>query len=166
MTIAELMAAEAQHEGGSTRKVLERVPVEHLGWKPHDKSMTLQRLAAHVAELGTWGELIVAATELDFAKSEYKPWLPTTREALLEGFDRNQASLLKALEGRTDGELGVPWSLRSGAEVYFTLPRHVVLRSMVLNHVVHHRGQLTVYLRLLGVPVPGVYGPTADEQAM
>ena len=164
MSMCETLAAELQQEAKTTRRLLERVPEASFDWKPHAKSMTLGRLAGHVAELP---ELIIPALtrdELDFAAGEFKPSVPKTTAELLEKFDRNIAAAAEALQKQPDERMGEKWKLRSGDHVLFEMPRAAVVRFVGLNHVVHHRGQLSVYLRLLDVPLPSIYGPSADEQ--
>lgn len=163
MSICGPLAAELQQEAKTTRRILERVPEASFGWKPHEKSMTLGRLAAHVAELP---ELILPALgqdELDFASGDFKPFVPQTTAELLEKFDRNIAAAAEALQQQPDERMGEKWRLRSGDHVLFEMPREMVVRFVGLNHVIHHRGQLSVYLRLLDVPLPSIYGPSADE---
>ena len=163
MSICESLAAELRQEAKTSRRILERVPEASFGWKPHEKSMTLGRLSAHVAELP---ELIVPALllpELDFASGAFKPYEPTTTAGLLEKFDRNIETAAGLLEKTSDEKMGEMWKLRSGDHVLFQMPRAAVVRYVGLNHVVHHRGQLSVYLRLLDVPLPSIYGPSADE---
>jgi uncharacterized damage-inducible protein DinB len=161
--MCEVLAAELRQEAKTTRRLLERVPEESFGWKPHEKSMSLGRLAAHVAELP---ELIAPALtldEFDFASGDFKPFNPTTTAELLEKFDRNVELAAGMLEKQPDDRMGDKWRLRSGDHVLFEMPRAAVVRFVGLNHVVHHRGQLSVYLRLLDVPLPSIYGPSADE---
>ncbi len=163
MRMCEVLAAELRQEAKTTRRLLERVPEESFGWKPHEKSMSLGRLAAHVAELP---ELIAPALtldEFDFASGDFKPFNPTTTAELLEKFDRNVELAAGMLEKQPDDRMGDKWRLRSGDHVLFEMPRAAVVRFVGLNHVVHHRGQLSVYLRLLDVPLPSIYGPSADE---
>jgi uncharacterized damage-inducible protein DinB len=163
MSICGPLAAELQQEAKTTRRILERVPEASFGWKPHERSMSLGRLAAHVAELP---ELILPALkqdELDFASGDFKPFVPQTTAELLEKFDRNISAAVEALQQQPDERMGDNWKLRSGEHVLFEMPRALVVRFVGLNHVIHHRGQLSVYLRLLDVPVPSIYGPSADE---
>jgi len=163
MSLCESLAAEMRQEAKTTRRLLERVPEASFGWKPHEKSMTLGRLAAHVAELP---ELVIPALtqpELDFASGQFKPFNPTSTAELLEKFDRNIEAAAGLLEKQPDDNMGENWKLRSGDHVLFEMPRALVVRFVGLNHVVHHRGQLSVYLRLLDVPLPSIYGPSADE---
>ncbi|MBL8148891.1 MAG: DinB family protein [Blastocatellia bacterium] len=164
MSLSEAIAAELKHEAAITRRLLERVPEEALGWKPHEKSMTLSMLAGHVAELPDWFSAIVKQDELDFATMDYKPLEPTKTSELLEAFDKNVASALDVLQGQTDEFLSTSWRLRDGERIFFEMPRSAVIRSMTMNHLIHHRGQLSVYLRMKDVPIPSIYGPSADEQ--
>jgi uncharacterized damage-inducible protein DinB len=166
MGIAEALLPEFDREMGVTRRLLERVPDGQFAWQPHPKSMTLGRLAEHLAELPQWVGATVMQTSLDLAVARrpegYQP--PATRAAVLAMFDANVAAARGALTGRSDAELMAPWSLLRGEHTLFTMPKAGVLRAFVLNHIVHHRGQLSVYLRLRDVPLPSIYGPSADEQ--
>ncbi|HKG12798.1 MAG TPA: DinB family protein [Pyrinomonadaceae bacterium] len=163
MGIGEPLAAELKHEAATTRRLLERVPEDKLGWKPHEKSMTLGRLAGHVAELPSLLGPVLRAEELDFASGEYKPFNATSVAEILERFDKNIADGIEGLKGLEDARAFERWRLRSGDHVIAEQPRAAIVRGLVLNHVLHHRGQLSVYLRLLDVPLPPIYGPTADE---
>lgn len=163
MSLIEPIIAELQHEAATTRRLLERVPQDAFAWKPHEKSMTLGRLAAHIAELYTFTTPISTQDELDFEAGSYEPFAPTNSTELLEAFDKNVADSIKMLRAQADDRLLAPWRLRSGEQVFFEMPRAEVIRSFMLNHIVHHRGQLSVYLRLQNVPLPPIYGPTADE---
>lgn len=165
MTIAETLLPEFDREMATTRRLLERVPEDKLTWVPHPKSMPLGALAEHLGQLAVWGQMTIAASEVDLEKMarppDYQPL--ATRAALLGHFDREVAACRTALVGRTDAELMAPWTLRRGAKAFFTMPKAACWRTFVMNHVVHHRGQLSVYLRLLDVPLPSIYGPSADE---
>lgn len=163
MGMTDAMAMELEHEAGAIRKTLERIPEEKYGWTPHDRSMPMGKLASHIAELAGWAVPTLQQDSLDLPP-EYKPWIAATSGELLERFDRNLERALKVLRGYPDHRMMENWTLTSGGQVFFSLPRAVVLRNMVFNHLIHHRGQLTVYLRLNGIPVPAVYGPSADEQ--
>jgi len=163
MTIARRLLPEFEHEMAGTRKVLERAPLERGAFKPHPKSKSLVDLASHIAELASWGSFIFATEVLDYAEFDYRTPRHATRQELLEVFDRNVAGSRAALEAAEDDAARAPWTMRNGEQVFFTLPRIAVVRSLVINHIIHHRAQLTVYLRLLDVPVPGLYGPSADE---
>lgn len=166
MRLNETIISEFQNEAKSTRKMLERVPEDKHFWKPHEKSMTLGELATHVAELPLFAISIVEQDELDFLTLDYKPKVAKTNAELLQIFEENLSSTLESLKNATDEKLLGNWRLRSGEKIFFEMPRIEVLRFMVLNHIVHHRGQLSVFLRLQNVPLPGVYGPTADEPNM
>lgn len=163
MRLSEQIASELQFEAATTRRMLERVPEESFDWKPHEKSTALGRLAGHIAELPSLVGPVLTQKELDFNVAGFKPFIPSSVAELLERFDRNIASAVELLKSNPDDGLSESWRLRSGEQVLFESPRAAVLRSMALNHIVHHRGQLSVYLRLLNVPLPPVYGPTADE---
>jgi uncharacterized damage-inducible protein DinB len=164
--IANGLIAELENEGKVTRAVIERVPAAKFDWKPHEKSMTFSRLATHVAEMHGWAKSTVELSELDFAKIDYKPFEPKTTEELVEHFEKNYNDAIEAIKNAPDDIWSEPWSLRNGEQIYFTLPKIAVIRGLVLNHIVHHRGQLSVYLRLNDIPVPSMYGPSADEGQM
>jgi uncharacterized damage-inducible protein DinB len=167
MTMVEFLVGEFDHEQVSTRKLLERVPEAHVAWAPHPKSKSLGELANHIAGLPVWVGRALQKSEYDLMAPGaptpgIRPW--ESRAALLEKFDRNVADARAIMLATSDAQMMESWSLKRAGEVVFTLPRVAVVRSMVLNHTIHHRGQLTVYLRLKDVPLPGIYGPTADEQ--
>jgi uncharacterized damage-inducible protein DinB len=164
MSIAESLLPEFDREMGLTRRLLERVPDGQFAWKPHEKSMTLGRLAEHLAELPYWCRMTILESGIDVATRrppEYVP--PATRAAVLQMFDANLVEARAALTGRTDAELMAPWKLSNQGKEVFTMPKAVVLRGFVMNHMIHHRGQMSVYLRLQNIPVPSMYGPSADE---
>jgi uncharacterized damage-inducible protein DinB len=163
MTIAQTMLPEFDHEMATTRSLLERVPEAQADWKPHAKSMTLGKLAIHIAHLPGWLVPTLKDTVLDFAAPD-APKMPefASTTAALARFDDNVAQARAALAATQDADLMVPWTLRNGEQVIFTQPRIAVLRGFVFNHLIHHRGQLSVYLRLHDVPLPSIYGPTAD----
>ncbi len=165
-TIASAFIAEIQQEAAVARKCLERIPAEKFDWKPHEKSMAFGKLASHVAEMFGWTGATLQQPELDFAKMDYKPLDPASNEDLVEFFDKTVAEAIDVLRNTPDEVFLEPWSLRNGETVYFTLPKVAVMRSMVMNHIIHHRGQLSVYLRLNDIPVPALYGPSADEGQM
>ena len=165
-TMGKAMAEELKLESATTRKILERLPAEKFDWKPHEKSMTLSQLASHIIEMVGWTTPTVTLPGLDFATMDYKPTIHETTASMLEAFDKNVADSTAILSGISDEELGKSWFMRNGETLYFEMPRAAVMRSMVLNHIVHHRGQLAVYIRLLDIPVPAIYGPSADEGTM
>lgn len=160
-----LALADIDEELAGTRRMLERVPGESLDWRPHEKSWTLGELATHVTNLLRWQAGILRSDEYDLAVEDERPGVPPDPDALLERFDAAAAELRTALADADDASLGAPWTLRDGEEEIFTVPRLAAFRSAGVSHMVHHRGQLSVYLRLLDVPVPGVYGPSADEES-
>ncbi len=164
MSIAQKFLQELKQEAESTRKLLERVPLEKGDWKPHEKSMPLNRLAGHVAENFEWIADTINSDELDFAKIPFEPFMPKTTEELMKFFNESKSKAEKALASCSDEEMMKNWTMRNGEEIYFSMPRVAVIRCFCINHMIHHRGQLTVYLRFLNVPLPGIYGPSADEQ--
>lgn len=165
MTIAQSFLGEFDSEMKITRSLLERVPEKEAAWKPHPKSSSLGHLAAHIANLPRWASGAVEYDELDVSlpvgEGFRQPPFDTT-SALLERFDRNVEAAKKAVSGATDEHLAGVWTLRNGDKKIVSMPRTAVLRSFVVSHLVHHRGQLSVYLRLRDVPLPRIYGPTAD----
>ncbi|MBK8550452.1 MAG: DinB family protein [Ignavibacteria bacterium] len=166
MPLNESLIAELQQEAASTRKMLERVPEKSFSWKPHEKSMALGQLSHHLAEIPDWVSASVEQDELDFATFNYVPIEETTTEALVKVFDEKVKKAVECLKNASDEKLSGNWTMRNGEKVYFTMPKTAVIRYFVLNHAVHHRGQLSVYMRMLDVPLPSVYGPTADEPEM
>ena len=166
MTYAEALLPEFDLEMASTRNVLECIPDDKLGWQAHPKSRTIGWNANHVADIPIWLVMTLTRSSFDIAPVDGPPHpfpkLATTRE-IVELFDRNVAAAREALTAVKDEEMGEPWSLMSGGNVIFTLPRSAVARRIVLNHLMHHRAHLLVYLRLNDIPVPGMYGPSGDE---
>jgi uncharacterized damage-inducible protein DinB len=165
-TVAQLALGDFEHELATTRRVLERVPDAHWDYKPHPRSMSLGQLAAHLANIPRWGSLTLGGAEFDFGAPAPPRTLPATRDAVLAEFDAHAAEARAGLAGADDARLGGTYTVRNGERVVMALPRAAMLRGMVLSHMVHHRGQLSVYLRLLDVPVPSIYGPSADEGGM
>jgi uncharacterized damage-inducible protein DinB len=164
MAIAESLLPEFDREMGVTRRLLERVPDGQFGWKPHDKSMSLGRLAEHLAELPMWCRVTIMDSGVDMSGGRPDGYVPpATRTAVLDMFDKNVAEARAALSGRSDAELMAPWTLKAQGKEIFTMPKAAVLRGFVMNHMIHHRGQMSVYLRLQNVPLPSMYGPSADE---
>lgn len=169
MTLSEMLLPEFDQEMVNTRKTLERVPDDKFGWKPHEKSMTMGRLAIHVAELPTWAIFTIEQDSLDIAPVGAPPYQPpkvNSRRELLDLFDKNIAAARPIIAGAADAHLLKPWSLLAGGKTIFTMPRFTILRGTVMNHLIHHRAQLGVYLRLNNVPLPAIYGPSADEGGM
>ena len=166
MSIGESFLPEFDNEMAGTRKALERVPEDKLDWKAHPKSHTIGWVANHLAEIPGWVELTVHKREFDIAPPGAEPYRTPTlasRREILEMFDRNVATARKALASATDAAMAQDWSLLQGGQPILTMPRAAVIRSFVLNHTIHHRAHLLVYLRLNDVPVPGMYGPSGDE---
>ncbi len=164
MAFTDALLPEFDHEMATTRKLLERVPEARLGWKPHDKSMSLARLATHIAELPQWSKHIIDEDGIEL-KGDYLPQEETSVSAILALFDKGVIESRKAIASKSDAELMAPWTFTANGKTMFTMPRAAVMRGMFFNHMVHHRGQLIVYLRLNNVPVPSMYGPSADERA-
>ena len=165
MSFADAILPEFDHEMASARKVLERVPEDKLDWRPHPKSNTIGWNANHLAEIPGWVEGTLTQLSWDFAPAGERYQSPklTTRQAILELFDRNVAAARKAIAAVKDEEVGKTWSLLQGGRTLLSMPRSAVIRSLVLNHLIHHRAILCVYLRLNDVPVPGMYGPSGDD---
>ncbi len=165
MPIAQTLLPEFDQEMAITRTLLERVPADLADWKPHPKSTALGALALHLATIPSLGMRAVTLTEVDMNPPGGAPSAPPrfeTTEALLATFDANVEKARAAIAGASDEELGVTWSLKNAGRTIFALPRAAVLRTMMMSHIVHHRGQLSVYLRLNDVPLPSIYGPSAD----
>jgi uncharacterized damage-inducible protein DinB len=164
MRFVDVLLVEFDREAGLTRRLLERLPGDRFDWQPHPRSRTLGQLAGHLAELPRWGASVAAGAEFDLEQIPATPVTPPANvAALLTLFNANTGDARQAVSSRTDAELLAPWTLRRGAEEVFTVPRLIAIRTVLLQHATHHRGQLTVYLRLLEVPLPPLYGPTADE---
>jgi uncharacterized damage-inducible protein DinB len=166
MKMTDLFLGELEREAAGTRRVLERVPEERNDWKPHEKSMQLGYLAALVASMPSWISMMVNRDELDIASPEgakFKPQVFSTRRELVQSFEQSLAAAREALANTTDEHLMKPWKFVVSGHVAGEQPRYIMIRDSVLNHMAHHRGQLTVYLRLCGAPVPAIYGPSADE---
>jgi uncharacterized damage-inducible protein DinB len=165
MSLAQSMLPEFDQEMGTTRKLLEATAEADPAWKPHPKSMSLGDLALHISNLVSFCTSTMRSTELDLAPPGGPAWKPpvfTSTQALLAGFDDNVQAARAAISAATDADMQVPWSLKKAGKPVFTLTRSQSLRLFVMNHLLHHRGQLSVYLRLCNVPLPRSYGPTAD----
>jgi len=164
MAQKDALIGELKNEGANTRKMLEKVPEDNLGWKPHEKSMTIGRLASHITEIPVWINRTLAADSFNFASLPMVRNMYESNEALLRVFDDTQAAAIEALGNASDDALNATFTLLRGEQVVYTMPRKVLIRNFAFNHVIHHRGQLSVFLRLLNIPVPGMYGPSADEK--
>ena len=169
MAINQSLLGEFDHEMTNTRKALERVPDGKFDWKPHTKSMSMGALAGHIAQIPLWAKLTIETPQFDVApvggpavqQAELK-----TRAQVLDFFDKHVPEARAALAGASDQSMMTTWTLLSGGKTIFTMPRVAVLRGMIMNHLIHHRAQLGVYLRLNDIPVPATYGPSADEGSM
>lgn len=165
MTVHESFLPDFDHEIASTHRLLERVPASDLAWAPHERSFSLGDLAMHLARLVGWARTILDQDFYDLkSASAAQPPAEFSLTDVLSTFDRHAAAVRERLLTMADAELVAPWELRNGAEVLMSMPRITALRRFVLHHLVHHRGQLSVYLRLRNVPLPPLYGPTADER--
>jgi uncharacterized damage-inducible protein DinB len=162
MPISEMLLPEFDQEMANTRKMLELVPEDKLDYKPHERSMTLGRLAGHTAEMAGWAAMTINTESLDLTSGQ-QPFSPKSRQELLATFDKGVADARAAIAAASDEDLAKIWTLSFGGKTVFSIPRAAVLRSMVISHVIHHRAQLGVYLRLNEVEIPGMYGPSADE---
>ena len=166
MPIRDTLLPEYDHEMGTTRRVLERTPEAEFAWKPHEKSMSLGQLAGHLSNIPYWCSATLAGSSFDLATAgkEAQLGMPESTAEILANFDRQVAEARALLAAASDEDLLGPWTLKHGSHEIFTMPRVGAIRSFVMNHLIHHRGQYTVYLRLKNVPLPRIYGPTADEQ--
>ncbi|MCC6797242.1 MAG: damage-inducible protein DinB [Candidatus Hydrogenedentes bacterium] len=167
MNIIDALIQELQQESATTRKVLERVPTENFGWKPHEKSMAMGQLASHLVENLSWAEGTMKEDVWIMDMATYKPYVAVNTQELLAKFDEDLPKAIDAMKGASNEHMMKMWAMKTpDGNTIFSMPRVVVIRSFVLNHTYHHRGQLTVYLRLKDIPLPQVYGPTADETQM
>jgi uncharacterized damage-inducible protein DinB len=163
MAIKDGLLPEFDHEMALARTVIERVNNEKFGWKPHEKSMTLGRLATHIAEIPNWGFTILNEAEFNMVSGDYKASPATSVAEILTVLDAQVTKIRAVLETKSDAELMSPWTFKADGKELFTMPRVAAWRGWVMNHMIHHRGQLSVYLRLTGSKVPSIYGPSADE---
>lgn len=164
--LAMAFLGELENEAKTARAVLERVPADKFDWQPHEKSMKMGRLAVHVAEMFGWTKETLKSDVLDFSTMDMTPFEPRTTDELLAFFDDQIANAKAILAETSDETFMTDWTMRNGETVYFTMPKVAVMRTFVMNHIIHHRGQLSVYLRLNDIPVPSIYGPSADEGQM
>ncbi len=164
MAVKDAFIAELKHESSLTKKMLERVPLDKAGWKPHEKSMTLGRLATHIAENFRWISDIKNIDDFDFAANPFKSHTATSQEELINIFQTNLDSAINDLSQMEDEDFNKTWTVRAGEKIMYNTPKKVAIRGWAFSHHIHHRGQLSVYLRLLDVAVPGMYGPSADER--
>ena len=161
--IRHAMIREIEHEGSQTKKILERIPFNKFGWKPHEKSREIGKLAVHVAEIPRWASRIVTTNEFDPIAARLTLSEVHNNEELIKLSEIIIQKAIEDLKNASDEAMMEPWTFKRNGQPFFTLPRAAAVRAMAMNHLVHHRGQLTVYLRLLNISVPGLYGPSADE---
>jgi uncharacterized damage-inducible protein DinB len=165
MALKDAFIGEIKHEFSLTKKMLEKVPMDKKDWRPHEKSMSLGRLATHVAETSKWASNIIHIDDFDFMKDlKFAPQVAGSSEELLQVFQANLDKAIADLSNMSDADFDKIWTVRRGEQVMFQTPKKVAIRGWAISHMIHHRGQLSVYLRLLGIPVPGMYGPSADER--
>ncbi|WP_246853635.1 DinB family protein [Rufibacter aurantiacus] len=164
-TILDLLAKEMEQEAVTTRKMLERIPDDKFDWRPHPKSMDIRTLATHIANLPSWVGMTLTTSELDFAQNPYRPKVVNTTAEVLAYFEEMLEDARKYFAEGSDDQLDESWTLREGDTIYLTSTKYDVLR-MTMSQIIHHRAQLGVFLRLLDIPIPGSYGPSADEPGM
>lgn len=163
MNLSQFLMPEFQHEMANTRKMLEAIPEADLDYQSNEKAMSLAQLANHIAEIPTWVGVTFLYPELDFSTFEYIPKKFRTVKELVAFFDKNVADAQKLLSEVSNETLNENWTMKNGEVVYFTMPKLSVFRMFVMNHTIHHRGQMSAYIRAVGAVVPAMYGPTADE---
>ena len=163
MTIGMSMASEMEEELALCRQIIERIPTSLLGWQPHKRSPSMGELSVHIAAMVEWIKLAATTEELDYAIKPYKQVEPASTDALLGYFDDCAGGTVEAVRGLSDERMHALWTVRNGERIYFTKPRVEVIRIDCLNHIIHHRGQLTIYFRLNDIALPGIYGPNGDE---
>jgi uncharacterized damage-inducible protein DinB len=164
MQIIPLLSKELDMEAATTRKMLSRIPDDAYDWRPHERSMSIRQLAAHIAEIPGWIPLGLNTSEMDFAKGDYKPTIVNSTQEVLDKFEQSVASAKSSLESAKEEDLLPTWTMRSGDQVHAVLTKYEVIRH-AFAQIIHHRAQLGVFLRLLDVPIPGTYGPSADEMS-
>lgn len=164
MSLTHALIAEMKQEASSTKKMLAQIPTDKMNWTPHPKSMEMKKLATHIAGLASWPGIVAKTSELDLATMSPAPEINTATD-LVQYLEQNVQSSIEALFQASDESLNENWVLKKGDHIILEMPRKVAIRSMSLNHLYHHRAQLGVYLRLLDVPIPGMYGPSADDLA-
>ena len=166
MRIAEAILPEFDREMGTTRRMLERFPADKVEWRPHDTCMTMGRLAGHMAELAGWVITAMNQDKLELDPSSYNPSIVKSRAEAVKQFDETVKTARAALAGASDETFMKPWTFVARGQTVFTMPKIAVYRSFVMNHMIHHRGQLAAFYRVAGVPVPSLYGPSKDENPM
>lgn len=165
MSLKSSLIAELKYESANTTKALERLPEEHFNWRPHEKSYSLGELAEHITKMHSWLPLTFSTPEMDLSRTDMQAKQSFHSKAeLLSELENNLDWGFSELDKTDEEKLNEPWTLRAGEHVIFTMPRKASIRMFVYNHIIHHRGQLMVYYRMLGIPVPGMYGPSGDEK--
>jgi len=164
MKFIDPMIAQLKHEAAVTRKFLERIPEDKFDWKPHEKCMALGYLSSHIAESLSWTREVVEKDEIDIQAGSYQPWEGKTRAEISKKFDDGLRDAIDAMKGVSNEALGETWTMKVGGETAFSAPRGATLQAFIISHMIHHRAQLGLYLRLNDIPVPQAYGPTADEK--
>jgi uncharacterized damage-inducible protein DinB len=164
MAISQALLSEFDREMATTRKMLERFPEDKVEWRPHETCMTLGRLAGHVAEISGWTVPTMTQDKLELDRNQVAPNIVKRRDEALKQFDETVKNAREVLAGASDETFMKPWTFVAGGKTIFTLPKIAVMRSFVMNHLIHHRGQLAAFYRIAGVPVPSIYGPSKDEQ--
>jgi uncharacterized damage-inducible protein DinB len=164
MAIKDALISELKQEATLTKKILERVPLDKKDWKPHAKSTSLGRLATHIAEIPRWIPEMMTNDVYDFMAHPFAPHIVSSQEELLQIYQTNLDNAIATLEKSSDEDLDKIWTVKKGEHTVFSIPKKAAMRSWAFSHIFHHRGQLSVYLRLLDVPIPGMYGPSADER--
>ena len=166
MAINQRIIAEFDQEIKGTRKIFMSITDEILQYQPHEKSMNLKKLAIHVADIHNWFDVTINREELDFAKGGFKTPPCENATDIISFFENSASHAREVLLAASDEQLEGNWTMRNGEQIFFTLPKHVVVRTWCMNHLYHHRAQLGVYLRMNNIAVPGLYGPSADDQGM
>ena len=164
MSYKDALIAELKYESDLTKKMLEKVPLENSDWKPHDKSFTLGRLATHVAEIPHWISRIITIDDWDFMVQGFSSQTASSKDELMQIFNDKLNKAIADLDAMSDEDFNKIWIVRRGDQMRREMPKKIAIRGWSYSHLIHHRGQLSVYLRLLNVPVPGMYGPSADEK--
>lgn len=163
MSMAQGILGQLAHEVATTRRVLERLPEDKFDWTPHPKSMTARRLASHIAEIPGWAGMVMGGTSVSFDPAEFKPWHAASVVELLDKLHSGHQGAIASISPAKDEDFMVIWSLKVGNQEVFNAPRIAAIHGFIISHMIHHRAQLALYLRLLDVPVPSIYGPSADE---
>jgi uncharacterized damage-inducible protein DinB len=164
MSLSSSFIGELQHESKLTEKILSIVPIDNASWKPHERSMSVGRLATHIAEIPHWITVIGIADEFDFMSRPYNPRVAASSAELLEIFHHNNEEAISTLQNMSDTDFEKTWTIKRGEQVLTQPLKKIAIRGWGFSHLYHHRGQLSVYLRLLNIPIPGMYGPSADER--